>query len=705
MVLVLHRVLVILLFFMLNATGHSYAEDNVITIDLKKETGKVNKKIFGNNIPGYTISNYIHTHYGAGIWDPESGRNVAEVVGLAKSAGISVVRFTTTNIEYDWKKSIGKSREHNSYGIDEFMKTMEELGAEPVLIINYFSSNPGDAADLVEYLNAGCDDGHPWACRRAANGHAEPYGVRYFEFGNEVFVYWSKRHDFKVTTEEYASRYMSFQGAMKQVDSTVQLGLNLHHHNQQWDREVLELVADKVDFVTKHIYPPKDLPYWNSTDHLKRNDIYKMILGSLVVQTENQFAEDLNLIYQTTGRKDVSFAITEYNIGLHHSQPPYRHSLGAALVNADLLRIFLKPENKVLMANYWHLANSHWGMIRAEENFMKHDYSKPVNYIKRPSYYVFELYNKHFGDIMLDVDVESGFYDMSEYKKYMKALLREKRNEAGLEGIIYKAIDKYVPFIAAPDQKENNNMVDIAFIDEKWRINQYTGVEIEEENGMLKLELTDIEKNSTIKAVRRLNVLPDSYYRLTGFIRSEMGEENKVFLEIAGDDKRSVAKSVFRQDKSVENGSWKYVEILYKTGPAAESADVIIGVRGSKEILSGKIFAKDVKVTRNVLPDTIVPYLSVNASRNKKGNKIYLMVINKNLNDAIPALIYLKNFSYSNTADAWILNGPSIDATNEGITDNVKVVHKRFDIANDSFEFTFEPHSLTAIEVMAGSDL
>ena len=48
-----------------------------------------------------------------------------------------------------------------------------------------------DAADLVEYLNAP-QGSHPnggtaWADVRAKNGHPEPYGIRYFEIGNEMY--------------------------------------------------------------------------------------------------------------------------------------------------------------------------------------------------------------------------------------------------------------------------------------------------------------------------------------------------------------------------------------------------------------------------------------------------------------------------------------------------------------------------------------
>ena len=52
------------------------------------------------------------------------------------------------------------------YGIDEFLKTCEEVGAEPVITVSYFTGDEQDAADLVEYLKG---------------------RVKYLEIGNEVW--------------------------------------------------------------------------------------------------------------------------------------------------------------------------------------------------------------------------------------------------------------------------------------------------------------------------------------------------------------------------------------------------------------------------------------------------------------------------------------------------------------------------------------
>ena len=82
-------------------------------------------------------------------------------------------------------------------------------------------------------------------------------------------------------------------------------------------------------------------------------------------------------------------------------------------------------------------------------------------------------------------------------------------------------------------------------------------------------------------------------------------------------------------------------------------------------------------------------------------NSIYvpLMVVNKNLDRSEPLTIDLKDIVPSNKGNAWILNGPSVDATNEINHNNVSVQHEEFDISGNSFAFIFEPHSLTAIEI------
>lgn len=67
---------------------------------------------------------------------------------------------------------------------------VQEYDSELVYVYALARGDADDAADLIEYLNAEVgsnpNGGTAWAEVRAANGHKEPYNVRYFEIGNEM---------------------------------------------------------------------------------------------------------------------------------------------------------------------------------------------------------------------------------------------------------------------------------------------------------------------------------------------------------------------------------------------------------------------------------------------------------------------------------------------------------------------------------------
>lgn len=490
--------------------------DNSITVYNKIIQNTI-KNIFGNNLIGYdpvtweswTKEYYGYSDFGAGIWDPEIRLPIKKVVDFAKEAGISVLRFPggCGVHHYNWKNSIGANRENFLFGLDEFLKVCQQVDAEPVITVSYFTGNEKDCADLVEYLNSPADNNHPWALKRAQNGHENPYHVKYFEIGNEVFH--GNHRDIKyIVAEDYAKKYLKYYSAMKAVDPAIQIGVVLF--NAEWDKIVAEIIKDRVDFGIYHLYPT---PVWGEgLEKVPPKKIFEISLAMPALKYEPIFKNTLELFQKKSGKK-LSLAITEYNGGFVQEKPvPYRHTLGCALVNAELIRIFMKPENNIIIANYWQFCNSYWGMITNDFSDDLKDLYNP--YYKRPNYYVYEMYNKHFGEILLHADVNCDGYEMS----------------------------------------------------------------------------TDY---------------------------------------------------------------------------------------------------KEVKI----------PFLSVNCSKSKDGEKLYLMVINKNLNNPVTATINLKDFIPKKNANIWILNGPDIDSTNESGHETIKIFYKTINISSECFDYTFEAHSLTAIEI------
>jgi len=398
-------------------------KDNMILVSFDQENGPINTRIFGNNLLGHDPSlyregmqpSYANIDYGAGIWDGKWDRFVKDVFDLAKGIGVPIVRFPggCGTHQYNWKETIKKKREHYWFGLDEFLRTAEELGAEAVLTVSYFTGDETDAADFVEYLNSPNDGSNPnngidWAAERAKVGHEEPYGIKYFEIGNEV---WHGNHqDIKeVTSQEYTKRYLKYYAAMKMVDPSIQIGAVLK--DQRWNEAVVGIVQNKIDFGIVHLYPA---PAWGkSLERMDPEYIFETSLAIPVVKYGHDIEATLQLLREKAGR-DIPLAITEYNGGFVQEKPvPYRHSLGNALVNAELLRTFMRPENNILMANHWNFVNEYWGMISNGFNGKYETLNNP--YYKRPNYYVFEMYHEHFGDVLIDTQADGQAYDGGQY--------------------------------------------------------------------------------------------------------------------------------------------------------------------------------------------------------------------------------------------------------------------------------------------------
>lgn len=293
------------------------------------------------------------------------------------------------------------------YGIDEFMKSCAAVRSQAVYTLSYYIGDERDAADLVEYLNAPCDGSNPnggtdWAGRRRDNGHPEPYNVIYFEVGNEE---WHGDHRLirKTDPEAYARRYLKYYSAMKAVEPRIQVGVIMHE--PAWNTKVLDIVRGKVDFGTLHPYPqPRLKEQERELERMKAEDLFEITLAREILVDEYYIKRVCELMKEKCG-KPVPLAITEYNAGFTQEKPvPYRHSLGAALVNAEFLRILMKPENSILMANFWQFCNSYWGMVYSPVDFMTPD-PEVLEYVKRPSFYVYQLYASRFGEELLSARV------------------------------------------------------------------------------------------------------------------------------------------------------------------------------------------------------------------------------------------------------------------------------------------------------------
>jgi len=181
-----------------------------ITVDLTNEIGTLKPSLLGVN----HAANSIYERVG---FDTVSMSFPPAFYVLADSLGLKCWRFPGGDASgsYFWWKGLGDyprppgfgpysadgrtMRHYYYYGFMEFMDFMEDIGAvEPVICLN-FGTDPeaaAHAADWVEFANAdvGEDpngDGVDWAAVRDSLGRHDPYGITYWEIGNELGCNWS----------------------------------------------------------------------------------------------------------------------------------------------------------------------------------------------------------------------------------------------------------------------------------------------------------------------------------------------------------------------------------------------------------------------------------------------------------------------------------------------------------------------------------
>jgi alpha-N-arabinofuranosidase len=86
----------------------------------------------------------------------------------------------------------------------------------------------------VKYCNGPADS--PIGRLRAQNGHPEPYGVRLWEVGNELYGRWQVSW---TTPGGYADRFRRFSAAMRKADPTIRVLACGHWPEAEWDRTLI----------------------------------------------------------------------------------------------------------------------------------------------------------------------------------------------------------------------------------------------------------------------------------------------------------------------------------------------------------------------------------------------------------------------------------------------------------------------------------
>jgi alpha-L-arabinofuranosidase len=323
----------------------------------------------------------------------------AEVFQKIRDLHPSFIRWPGGNVaqDYHWMRGIGPrdSRpswvnrawwneiESSDYGTNEFIALCKALGTQPSITVNVEGSGATaeEAANWVEYANGPATS--KYGRMRADDGHPEPYRVKLWEVGNEVFGEWEIGHTDAAT---YARNFNRYAAAMKAVDPTIHL--IAVGHDLEWNRTLIEIAGKNIDEIAiHHYYGKKEM----------QGDV-----NNLLAHPKNfgQFLDQMReMLARMVPDKHIQLNINEWNTSL---PVPEQHTMESALYAGGMLNVFERHGDIVGASAASDLVNG-WsaGLIQV---------SREELYVT-PTYLVNKLYSDHLGKVRFATQVQGPTFD------------------------------------------------------------------------------------------------------------------------------------------------------------------------------------------------------------------------------------------------------------------------------------------------------
>ena len=399
------------------------AERVELSVDVSKAGAKIDRNIFGQ------FAEHLGRGVYEGIWvGPDSTipntrgiRN--DVVAALKALKVPNVRWPGGCFadEYHWRKGIGAQRavtlnpnwggvtEPNSFGTNEFMDFLDQIGSAGYVSVNVGSGIPREAAEWLEYMTT--DQPTTLAKERAANGHPAPWKVGYLGIGNESWdcggnmtaeYYLSQLKIYGRFVRNFNPAQQDKQQMLKiavgpggpETDWTETIMKAWEHHHWSWDLNGLSV----------HSYT---VPHWPPS--YKSVGFGEAEYGEILKTTlamEDLVSKQSAVMDKYDPQKKVALVVDEWGAWyapLPGTNPGFlaqQNSMRDAILAALNLNIFARHADRVRMANIAQMVNVLQAMILTDKEKM----------ILTPTYYVFKMYVPFQGATFVPVAFNAGTY-------------------------------------------------------------------------------------------------------------------------------------------------------------------------------------------------------------------------------------------------------------------------------------------------------
>jgi len=336
------------------------------------------------------------------------GGNVAQDYHWQWGVGPRDERTTWTNLS--WKNE----PEPSDFGTAEYVSLSRQVGAEPTITVNVEGrgATVDEAAAWVEYCNGATTT--KYGALRAAHGYTQPFNVKLWEIGNEIWGSWVRGHSDAVT---YAHNLTRYAAAMRKVDPTIKL-IAVGDNNMDWNRTVVSNAGSVIDYLAIHHYYGRREMQGETANLMAHPLFYQRFYEQVAA-----------LMKEASPGHEIKLSINEWGLDLSLEQ---QYSMLSALYGARLMNVFERTHGLVAMSAVSDLVNG-WpgGIIQASRDGL----------FVSPIYLVNQLYANAPGREILTSVVESPTFDSSrEGKQVPKLDVVASRSEDG-KRIFIKAVN------------------------------------------------------------------------------------------------------------------------------------------------------------------------------------------------------------------------------------------------------------------------
>jgi len=317
------------------------------------------------------------------------GGNVAQDYRWLWGAGPRDERPIWTNLS--WKNEL----EPSDFGTAEFIALSHNVGAEPSLTVNVEGrgGSAEEAAAWVEYCNGPATT--KYGGLRAAHGHPQPFNVKLWEVGNEIWGNWVRGHS---DADSYARNFNRYVADMRKLDPTIKL-IAVGDNDMKWNRTVLSTAGANMDYLAIHHYYGR---------HEIAGDLRNLMARPLFY--EHFYQQVAQLLREVSPQREIKLAINEWGLDLPVEQ---QYSMLSALFGARLMNVFERTDGLVAMSAVSDMVNG-WpgGIIQSSRHRV----------FVSPIYLVNQLYSEALGEERLAAEVVCPTFDSTREGKQVPYL-------------------------------------------------------------------------------------------------------------------------------------------------------------------------------------------------------------------------------------------------------------------------------------------